>query len=285
MNMKKFLLLLILSMGLFANAQESKSGDLVMNSKQRRSTVTYNKSPEKESAFQPGEWLKFRMHYGWLNASIATLQVKSAKIDGVATYHVVGKGKTTGLASVFFKVDDTYESYFGKKDGRPYRFIRKIDEGGYTKDIEINFDHKNSKAVLNDKKNNKKMDFTLQDSVQDLLSAFYYLRNNYRLEDLVQGESITLNMLYDDDGIFPFKLKYLGKEVLKTKFGKVECLKFRPYVQSGRVFKEQESLSLWVSNDKNKIPVRIKADLAVGSIKADLDGYNGLKNQFKIIMD
>jgi len=283
--MKKFLLLLVLSMGLFANAQESKSGDLVMNLKQRKSTVTYNKSPEKESAFQPGEWLKFRMHYGWLNASIATLQVKSAKIDGVPTYHVVGKGKTTGLASVFFKVDDTYESYFGKKDGRPYRFIRKIDEGGYTKDIEINFDHKNSKAVLNDKKNNKKIDFTLQDSVQDLLSAFYYLRNNYRLEDLVQGESITLNMLYDDDGIFPFKLKYLGKEVLKTKFGKVECLKFRPYVQSGRVFKEQESLSLWVSNDKNKIPVRIKADLAVGSIKADLDGYNGLKNQFKIIMD
>ncbi len=272
-------------MGLFANAQESKSGDLVMNSKQHRSTITHNKSPERESAFKPGEWLKFRMHYGWLNASIATLQVKSAKIDGVPTYHVVGKGKTTGLASVFFKVDDTYESYFGKKDGRPYRFIRKIDEGGYTKDIEINFDHKNSKAVLNDKKNNKKIDFTLQDSVQDLLSAFYYLRNNYKLEDLVQGESITLNMLYDDDGIFPFKLKYLGKEVLKTKFGKVECLKFRPYVQSGRVFKEQESLSLWVSNDMNKIPVRIKADLAVGSIKADLDGYNGLKHQFKIIMD
>ncbi|NNE02281.1 MAG: DUF3108 domain-containing protein, partial [Eudoraea sp.] len=71
----------------------------------------------------------------------------------------------------------------------------------------------------------------------------------------------------------------------RTKFGKVECLKFRPYVQSGRVFKEQESLSLWVSNDLNKIPIRIKADLAVGSLKADLDGFNGLKHQFKIIMD
>jgi hypothetical protein len=56
-------------------------------------------------------------------------------------------------------------------------------------------------------------------------------------------------------------------------------------VQSGRVFKEQESLSLWVSDDLNKIPIRIKADLAVGSLKADLDGYNGLKHQFKIIMD
>ncbi len=238
-----------------------------------------------DSAFKPGEWLKFRLHYGLLNASYATLQVRSARIDGVPVYHVVGKGKTSGFASIFFKVDDTYESYFGKEDGKPYKFIRKIDEGGYTKDIEINFDHKKDVAVLNDKKHNKKFKFTLQDSIQDLLSAFYFLRNNYKSEDLVEGNSIELKMLYDDDGIFVFKLKYLGKEILRTKYGKVECLKFRPYVQSGRVFKEQESLSLWVSNDLNKIPIRIKADLTVGSIKADLDGYNGLKNQFKIIMD
>ena len=283
--MRKLSLLLFLSVGLFINAQEINGGGLAMNSQKTGLDIPRKKVSERESVFKAGEWLKFRMHYGWLNASIATLQVKSAKIDGIPAYHVVGKGKTTGLASVFFKVDDTYESYFDKKDGRPYRFIRKIDEGGYTKDIEINFDHTKSIAELNDKKNKTKLSFTLQDSVQDLLSAFYYLRNNFDLEDLVQGESIKLNMLYDDDGIFPFKLKYLGKEVLKTKFGKVECLKFRPYVQSGRVFKEQESLSLWVSNDQNKIPVRIKADLAVGAIKAELDGYNGLKHQFKIIMD
>lgn len=237
-----------------------------------------------ESVFKAGEWLKFRMHYGMLNASYATLHVKSAKIKGKPVYHVVGKGKTTGWASVFFKVDDTYESYFDKKDGKPYKFIRKINEGGYTKDIEINFDHKEDKAVLNDKKNKKKYNFELKDSIQDLISAFYYLRNNYDPNDLVVGEAIKLRMLYDDDGVFNFKLKYLGTEVVKTKFGKVECYKFRPLVQSGRVFKEQESLSLWVSTDDNRIPIRIKADLAVGSIKADLDAYNGLKHQFKIIM-
>ena len=245
--------------------------------------------PEKERsikpAFKSGEWLKFRIHYGWINASYATLQVKNSKVDDKSVYHVVGKGRTTGLARAFYKVDDRYESYFDKEDYKPYKFVRKINEGGYKKDIEINFDYDRDQAVLNDKKNKKKYNFTIQDSIQDLISAFYYVRNTYEFEDLVEGESIKLNMLYDDDGIFQFKLKYLGKEVLRTKFGKVECLKFRPYVQAGRVFKEQESLSLWVSNDLNKIPIRIKADIAVGSIKADLDGYNGLKNQFKIIMD
>ena len=235
-------------------------------------------------AFKSGEWLKFRIHYGFLNASYATLHLNSEKLDTIPVYHVVGRGKTTGFASIFFKVDDTYESYFGRSDGKPYRFIRKIDEGGYTKDIEIDFDYREGKAILKDNKNNKEMDITVHDSVQDLLSAAYYLRNNYNLDTFEVGQSIGMDMLYDDDGVFKFKLKYLGKEIIRTKFGKVECLKFRPLVQSGRVFKEQESLSLWVSNDLNKIPIRVKADLAVGSLKADLDAYNGLRNQFKIIM-
>ncbi|MFT6371035.1 MAG: hypothetical protein ACJAWH_002120 [Maribacter sp.] len=240
---------------------------------------------ESKPAFQAGEWLKFRMHYGFLNASYATLHVKNASIGGKPVYHVVGHGETTGFASIFFKVDDNYESYFDKEDGKPYRFVRRIDEGGYTKDIEINFDHGKDKAVLNDKKNKKKLNFELEEDIHDLISAFYFLRNNYDSKDLVKGESIEMKLLYDDDGAFNFKLKYLGKEVLRTKFGKVECHKFRPLVQSGRVFKEEESLSLWVSNDDNRIPIRIKADLTVGSIKADLDGYNGLKHQFKILMD
>ena len=242
-------------------------------------------SREKPPPFKAGEWLKFRIHYGILNASYATLHLTEENLDGIPVYHVVGRGQTTGFASIFFKVDDTYESYFGRADGKPYRFIRKIDEGGYTKDIEIEFDHEAQRAVLHDKEAQRKMQFDTMSSIQDLISAFYYLRRNYEADQLVEGKSLELDLLYDDDGIFKFRLKYLGKEVLKTKFGKVECLKFRPYVQSGRVFKEQESLSLWVSNDRNKIPIRIEADLMVGSIKADLEGYNSLRHQFKIIMD
>ncbi|PWL40098.1 DUF3108 domain-containing protein [Flagellimonas aquimarina] len=239
---------------------------------------------KKHSAFKSGEWLKFRIHYGFLNASYATLNLSTDKIDSIPVYHVVGRGKTTGFASIFFKVDDTYESYFGRNDGKPYRFIRKINEGGYTKDIEIDFYYDQEKAILKDNKNGKEFDIPVHDEVQDLLSASYYFRNRYGLEEFEIGQSLDMDMLFDDDGVYKFKLKFLGKEVIRTKFGKVECLKFRPVVQSGRVFKEKESLTLWVSNDLNKIPVRIKADLAVGSLKADLDGYNGLRNQFKIIM-
>ena len=240
---------------------------------------------QDKPAFKSGEWLKFRVHFGAFNACYATLHLKSDSINGVPVYHAIGEGKTTGFISLFFKVEDVYQSYFGKKDGKPYRFLRNIREGGYTKDIEIDFDYEKDTALLTDNKNKKKFDIPIHDKIQDIISASYALRNQYEPQALTKGESIGMDMLFDDDGIYKFKLKFLGKEIIRTKFGKVECLKFRPLVQSGRIFEEEESLTLWVSNDYNKIPIRIKAKLAVGSLKADLDAYNGLNNQFKIIMD
>ena len=78
-------------------------------------------------------------------------------------------------------------------------------------------------------------------------------------------------------------MKFLGREVLRTRFGKVKTLKFRPFVDGGRVFKEQESVTVWVSDDQNKIPLMIKADLAVGSLRASLHEFKGLKHPFKIL--
>lgn len=234
--------------------------------------------------FESGEWFRFRIHYGFLNASYATLSLSEEEFKGKEVFHVVGEGSTTGLARLFFKVDDLYETYFDKKTGKPYRFIRKIDEGGYTKDLLIDFDHQAQEALVHNRKHGRRKVIETSEGIQDLLSGFYYLRNNYQAKDLVIGQEINLDLLYDEDEVFKFRLKFLGRDILDTKFGKVKCLKFRPYVYSGRVFKEEESLTLWVSDDDNKVPVRIKADLMIGSLKADLEAFKGLKYQFKIMM-
>lgn len=245
-------------------------------------TLNPQDNENKSDAFKGGEWFQFRVHYGIFNASYATLSLRETTLNGKAVYHVVGEGKTVGLARLFFKVEDNYESYFDKQDGKPYKFIRQIDEGGHTKDLEINFNHVARKAVVTDHENNKTTILSTGEEIQDLLSAFYYLRNNYDTKSLYKGKEMVLDMLFDDKEVFKFKLKFLGRENLKTRFGTVACLKFRPYVQSGRVFKEQESLTLWVSDDDNKVPIRIKADLRVGSLKADLNAFKGLKHQFKV---
>lgn len=236
---------------------------------------------QKEDAFDTGEYFKFRIHYGIVNAGYATLEVKDATINNKKVFHAVGKGYTTGMSKFFFKVEDLYESYFDRQTGEPYRYVRKIDEGGYTKNQEGIFNHGENRVLVKDYKRKTEKTILLTDNVQDIVSSFYYLRNHPNIDKLKSGESITIDMFFDEE-ITKFKLKYVGRQDITTKFGTVSTMVFKPLVQTGRVFKEKESLTLWISDDNNKVPVRIKADLAVGSLKADLDEYKGLKNPFKV---
>jgi hypothetical protein len=238
----------------------------------------------QQLAFEDGEWFKFRIHYGVFNASYAEMKIEKARLKGKPVYHIKGKGKSTGLLHLFFKVNDKYETYIDRETVKPYRFIRKIDEGGHTKNIQIDFNHEEGTAIVHDKKHKEKTTVNIEPSTQDMMSAFYHLRNMVDIKTLKLGDEFTLPMFFDKEN-FDFKLSYLGEEDVKTKFGRVASLKFRPYVQSGRVFKEEESLTVWISKDENKIPLKIQAKLAVGSLTADLEAFKGLKHSFKIIAD
>ena len=241
-------------------------------------TVSFDS--QKEDAYDVGEWFKFRIHYGIVNAGYATLEIKDAVINNKKVFHVIGKGYTTGMSRFFFKVDDLYESYIDRDTRNPYQFVRKINEGGYTKNQEGFFNQNTNKVLVKDYKHKTEKTLSIPKNTQDILSTFYYLRNYPNIDKLKIGESVAIDMFFDDETT-KFKLKYIGRESISTKFGDVPAMIFRPLVQSGRVFKEQESLTVWISDDDNKLPLRIKASLAVGSIKADLDAYRGLKNPFK----
>ena len=237
---------------------------------------------QETSSFQTGEWLRFKLSYsGWVKAGNATLEVSETTYKDKPVYKVVGKGWTTGAIKWFFKVEDHYESHFDKQTGQPYKFVRNIDEGGYIKNRIVDFDHLQKKALINDLKENTYSTVDIEQDIQDLVSAYYYLRNNYNTETIQEGSVVELNIFFDSE-TFLFKLKYLGRETIQTPFGKIKCLKFRPYVMAGRVFKEEESLTLWVTADKNKVPMKIKADLRVGSLRADLEALKGLKHPFEI---
>lgn len=236
----------------------------------------------QERAYGHGEFFKFRVHYGFVTAGYATLQVKNASVNGKDVFHVRGYGETVGVSNWFFKVQDDYQSFIDREKDIPYRFIRKIDEGGYTKDVQIDFDHSKNKAIVNDKKHNETSEFSFPKETQDMISAFYFLRNRLDIDDIKIGDMVEMNMFFDKEN-YKFRLKFLGKEVLDTNFGRVSTLVFRPYVQSGRVFKEKESLTVWISDDNNKMPLLIKANLAVGSLKATLTEFKGLQHSFKIV--
>ncbi|MCK0204595.1 DUF3108 domain-containing protein [Ornithobacterium rhinotracheale] len=222
-----------------------------------------------------GEFLKYRVHYGFLNAGFATLKAKEVKHNGSPHLHIVGKGSSSGAVRVFFKVDDRYETFIDKLTFKPSKFIRDINEGGYTKNKVLNFDHNKRYVYEHNLENGKKTTYSYNTEIQDMLSAFYYLRTIANT-DFAVGGTKNINVFMDGQ-IYPFKLKVLGRENIKSRFGTIKCIKMRPYVQSGRVFKEQESVTIWVSDDANLIPILLQAELAVGSLKMSLYEYKNIQ--------
>ena len=230
-----------------------------------------------------GESLSFRIHYGFLNAGTANLTTKTVNLWGKPHFYVKGTGQTTGAVKTFFKVDDLYESYINADTGLPSYYVRNVKEGGYTQHLQTVFNHDNNTLVLTDKKTPANGSKTIKSvkGVQDMLSCFYYLRSKSAAE-LKTGAIINMNVWIDDE-MFPFQLKVGGSENIKTKFGTINCLKIIPSVKSGRVFKEKEGVTMWVTNDANHLPMLIKAELAVGSLKASLEDYKNVKYPVKFV--
>ena len=226
----------------------------------------------KNEAFKTGEILEYRIHYGFVEAGLARLEIKSeySTLNNRKCFHVVGTGQTKGAFDWFFRVRDRYESYFDTESLMPWVFIRKVEEGSYSKRQNVTFDHYKHTAT------SEKVTIPVPDYVQDLISAFYYART-LDFTNASPGSVFPIDA-YLDDEVFQMNIKYIGKEQVNTKMGTFNCIKFRPLLLEGRVFKEEEDMTVWVSDDKNRIVIRAEAEILVGSLKMDLNGYSGLAN-------
>ena len=152
----------------------------------------------------------------------------------------------------------------------PWLFLRDVDEGGFKINQRYTF-KQNLKKVSNGEK-----DFDITMGMQDMISAFYKART-LNFKGMKPGKTFSFKCFMDDE-IFKMKIKYVGDETIKIRKGKFKCHKFVPIVQEGRYFEDEEDVQFWITADKNKIPVLVKAKIPVGTVKLHLVEWSGLKN-------
>ena len=224
-------------------------------------------------AFKTGESLSYRLHYGFMDAGVAVLEVmpEVKEIGGRKVYHIVGNGYSKGSFDWFFKVKDRYETYIDKDALVPWYFVRRCNEGGYIINQDYLFNHYTKKVDIGE---GKTCDVPV--GIQDMLSSFYYARN-IDFTNAKEGDIFTIPSFVDKQ-VWTLKIKYVGKETIKTDLGKFRCIKFRPIIQTGRIFKKEEDLNVWITDDKNHIPLRAQAKIVFGSVKMDLTSYQNLAN-------
>jgi hypothetical protein len=224
--------------------------------------------------FKDGELIKYELSYGPITGGYATGLIKKEQFEGKEVFHASMIAKTSGLADILFNIKDIYESNFDAGTCFPYKSIRNVQEGSYKEYIEVHFDQAKNQ-LISSKSGLHKVTF----SVHDILSAFYSFRNmNY--SGLKEGELIIFQTYFGDE-MFALKIRYRGKDVVKTGLGKIQCYRFAPVTEVGRAFATEDDMTIWISNDENHIPIRVKMNLRVGSIKCDLIEYTNLVAELK----
>lgn len=232
------------------------------------------------TTFSSGEVISFHVYYSVIgipfDAGNASFSVNKSKLNGKDVYHIVGVGNSNSRYDWIFKVRDRYESYIDTLSLRPYRFVRNVDEGGYKKYENVSFDHQKNKAV------SEKGTFNVPPCVQDVLSAIYYARN-IDFGKYKPGDKIPF-FLFIDDEVFSIYIRYIGKETIKTKYGKFNAIKFKPLLIKGTIFEGGEKMTVWVSDDANHVPLRIESPITVGSVKVDMTSYRNLRHPLKSLL-
>lgn len=238
----------------------------------------------KNEVFAAGEEIVYTVYYNWNFVWMSAGEVTFRVTDEGDDYHISARGRTYKSYDWFFTVRDNYDSYVNKETLLPRLAIRDILEGDYQRYERLTFNQNSRQAVSKKGKTREEATpetFNLDGCMHDILSVVYYMRN-LDVDHLRPGAEVPVKFFFDRE-TYPLKVKYLGKEN-NTKLkgmGTFKTHKISPQLIAGEVFKEGDEMTVYVSQDKNKIPLLIESPVSVGTVKVVLKSYKGLRHNFE----
>ncbi len=283
--MKRILVLIALSIvSLFAfsheGVSESKANEMISSST----------CAVKNNAFSIGEIGTYKIYYTWkpfwIGAGEVTFKIRPSRVNGKYCYRVTALGKSYSTFDWFYKVRDVYETYIDTATMLPVKFVRDVYEGGYTIYNNYEFDHTTNKvkSVKEDFKTKRfEKTYDIKSCSQDVISAIYMARNldfsKMKVNDIVPID------IFLDEKPYEVYIRYVGKETIDTEFGDMRCIMFKPLLLDGNMFSGGETMTVYVSDDMNRLPIYIESGIRVGSVRAKLISYEGLRNPLTAKVD
>ncbi len=228
--------------------------------------------------FGLGEELTYKVHYGFVNAANARMVISDQVhvINGKKCYKIDVYGESIGMFDLFLRIRDNWGTYLDTGNVVPQRFYRHIEEGKYRKNEIVDFNYNRREASVRTFDKKKKVwkpaeKFPIPGNVQDLVSGYYYLRT-LDFNNLDDGDVIRVNAFFDKE-LYDFKIRIVGRELVKTKLGEIRSIVISPIMPENGLFDGENSIRVWISDDINKVPLKIKAQMFVGAVEVDIETF------------
>ena len=248
---------------------------------------------EEDLAFKAGERMEFLLHYQWgkVNTDVGTAVVTldTLTFNGEKAFLCSANGRTTKMFDYFFKVREDFKSWFTCDGLVPLKFTRDTYEGGYVAKNSYYYNRYGSEHsiiadIYSSKKGNRFMELPLTRCTFDLPALFFFARN-MNFDVIEPGKKYPMTFAIDDD-VYNVYFILHGRETLKIKgLGTIKTIKFAAKLLEGEVFKGEEDMLIWVTDDENRLPVFFEAPLLVGVATGRLTGCSGLKHPFTSMIE
>jgi hypothetical protein len=228
------------------------------------------------AAYFPGEQIRYRVHYGFFNAGEAYMRLtdKYYLVNNKVCFRAEIIGNSTGAFDKMIRIRDVWGSYFDTVSFQPQKSFRSIQENKYRKREETYYDYNANRARVIAENYTPEV-VNVVPAIQDMVSGYYFLRlQNYN--HLRKNDTLKLFGIFEDK-TYNFNIIYLGKTRIKTKFGKSNTFVISPIMPENKLFKGAHPIRMWISDDQNRIPLKIEAELLLGSVELDITDYANLK--------
>lgn len=234
----------------------------------------------KQNSFGTGEYLEYKVHYGFISAAEAVVKVDNNVqfVNKRPCFKVEVQGRTVGAFDFISRVRDTWRTHIDTISILPQAFYEKKQEKDYRMEESVLFDHYNNSVSSVDLSSIEKEKKTTKvpDNVQDLISSYYYIRT-LDFTKMKDGEVVGAKVYYENE-IMDLKMRFRGRDKIKTKFGYANCYKISPIVPGNKFFSGAEPIKIWVSDDSGCVPLKVEVSLAIGTLVMDLKKFSGLKS-------
>ncbi|GAB4414394.1 MAG: DUF3108 domain-containing protein [Bacteroidia bacterium] len=240
-------------------------------------------SDARYDAFGKGEYVQYRIHYGLITAGYASTEVMphTAYEQGRPCHHIVGLGWTHPGFDWFYKVRDRYETYIDEQSLLALRFNRHIAEGGFESYTETYFDQTRHQARYIDE-HKRETRYDVPPGIQDVISAFFYARSAYDGSSLAIGDRISLRNFLDRK-TFNLEARLRSREIVKVGDKSFDALCFDLLIDDAGMITDGSTIRFWISDDANKVLLRVESELTIGSLKADIMTWQNLRHPFSAL--
>lgn len=229
-----------------------------------------------EHVVTSGEHLRYRAHYGLLTAGYADIASTDTVVEGEKLMFTQIDFQTSNFVEKLFKIHYMFDGYYNPVDYIPEVASYHLIEGNKSWTDKTVY---NRQAMSLHSEMNGEMEY--EEYVRDIVSAIAYIRST-DWDAYQPNDTVSFDMYFREHDIFPLRIIYQGKETISTEFGKIPCVKLNPTSDPNKLFNGKSAITMWFSDDDNRILVLISIDVFIGSFKIDLAEYENLKYPLKL---